>query len=83
MADRLAGVAADEVQRAMMGTAQLVVLELLVGFEREVAIGIEHELEALPKLFFPEKEGVDRRFYVSHVDISGSDCYKIEATKVI
>ena len=32
MAHRLAGMAADEIERAVMGAAQLVALELLVRF---------------------------------------------------
>ena len=47
MADRLAGMAADEIERTVMGAAELIALELLVRFEREVAIGIEHQLDAL------------------------------------
>ncbi len=61
MADGLAGMATDEIERAMMGPAELVVPELLVGFEGEVAIGIEHQLDALAQLFVAQEQGVGGR----------------------
>jgi hypothetical protein len=56
--DRLPGMAADEVQRAMMGSAELVAPQLLVGFEGEVAIGIEHQFDALSQLFVAQEKGI-------------------------
>ena len=66
MAHGLAGMAADEVERAVMGAAQLIALELLVGFEREVAIGVEHELYALAQFLVAQKQRISRRSGFHH-----------------
>ncbi len=58
MADRLAGMPADEIQRAVMGAAKLVAAELLVRLESEVAVRIEHQLDALSQLFLTQKQGI-------------------------
>jgi hypothetical protein len=56
--DGLTGMAPDEIEGAMMGAAELVMPELLVGFEGKVAIGIEHQLDALAQLFVAQEKGV-------------------------
>ena len=66
MAHRLAGMAADEIERAVMGAAQLIALELLVGFEREVAIGVEHELYALAQFLVAQKQRISGRSGFHH-----------------
>lgn len=70
MADRVAGVAPDKIERTVMGAAELIALELLVGFEREVAIGIEHQLDALPQLFVAQEERIGGRsgFHVAFIE---------------
>ena len=67
MADGLAGMAADEIERAVMGPAELVALELLVGFEREVAIGVEHQLYALAQFLVAQKQRISGSFRFHHV----------------
>jgi hypothetical protein len=66
MADRLAGMTADEIERAVVAPAELVALELLVRFEGEVAIGIEHQLDAMAQLFLAEEQRVRGRFRLDH-----------------
>ena len=68
MADRLAGMAADEIERAMMRAPELVVLELLVRFEGEVAIGIEHELDALAQFLVAQEQRVSGRSRFHHLE---------------
>ena len=58
MADGLAGVAADEIERAVMRPAELVALEVLVRFEREIAIGIEHQLNALTQFLLAQEQRI-------------------------
>jgi hypothetical protein len=67
MADRVAGMAADEIERAVMGPAELLALELLVRFEREVAVGVEHQLYALAQLLVAQEQRVSRSFRFHHV----------------
>ena len=67
MADGLAGMAADEIERAVMGPAELIALELLVGFEREVAVGVEHQLYALAQLLVAQEQRVSGSFQFHHV----------------
>ena len=67
MADRLAGMAADEIERAVMRAAELIALELLVGFEREVAVGVEHQLYALAQFLVAQKQRISGRFGFHHV----------------
>src|SRR5258708_1510618 len=66
--------AADEVERAVMRASELIALELLVGFEREVAIGIEHELDALAQFFIAQKQRIGGGLGFSHgtMTIEGS-----------
>ena len=66
MAHRLAGMAADEIERAVMGAAQLIALELLVRFEREVAIGVEHELYALAQFLVAQEQRISGRSGFHH-----------------
>jgi hypothetical protein len=41
-----------------MRPPELIALELLVGLEGEVAISIEHELDALAQFFVAQEQGV-------------------------
>ena len=66
MAHGLAGMAADEIERAVMGPAELVALELLVRFEREVAIGIEHQLYALAQFLVAQEQRISGRSGFHH-----------------
>src|SRR5262249_60363785 len=66
MTHRLPGMAADEIERTMMRPAELVALELLVRFEGEVAVGIEHQLDALAQFLLAEKKRISGRFGIHH-----------------
>jgi len=77
MAHGLAGMTADEVARAMMGAAELVLLELLVGFEREIAVGIEHQLYALAQLLVAQEQRVSGRSGIHHAINKGSVCAEL------
>jgi hypothetical protein len=50
--------AADEIERAMMRASEVIALELLVGLEGEVTIGIKHELDALAQFFVAQEQGI-------------------------
>ena len=67
MAHGLPRMAADEVERTVMRAAQLVMLELLVRFESEVAIGIEHQLDALTQFFLAQEKRIGRGPGFNHV----------------
>ena len=58
MADGLAGVAADEIERAVMRAPELIALEVLVRLEREVAVGVEHQLDALAQFFLAQEQRI-------------------------
>ena len=66
------GVAAHEVDDPVVGAAETVLVEDLVGVRGEVAIGVEEELDALAQLLLPQEERIGTGFYVNHVDIYGS-----------
>src|SRR5258708_36948497 len=66
--------AADEIERAVMGPAELVGLELLVGFEREVAVGIEHQLYALAQFLIAQEQRVSGRSGFHHAINKWSVC---------
>jgi len=66
VAHGLAGMAADEIERAVMGAAQLITLELLVRFEREVAVSVEHELYALAQFLVAQKQRISGRSGFHH-----------------
>jgi hypothetical protein len=53
--DGLPGMPADEIEGAMVRAPELVILESLVDLEGEVAIGIEHQLDALSQLFVAQE----------------------------
>ena len=71
LADRHAGIAADEVDNAVMGAAEFVAGQNAIRLSGEVAIGEEQQLDALAQLVLTQKKRVHCRFYVSHVDIFG------------
>ena len=66
MADGLAGMAADEVERAVMRPAELVALELLVRFEREIPVGVEHQLDALAQFLLAQEQRIGGRSGFDH-----------------
>src|SRR5262249_2506675 len=67
MSHGVPGMAADEIERAVMRPAELIVLELLVGLEREVAVGVEHQLYALAQFLFAQEQRVSGRSRIHHV----------------
>ena len=74
MAHGLSRMAAYEVKRAMMGAPEMMAFELLVRLEREIAIGVEQKLDALPQLLVAQKQRVGRRFGFHHVFYEHSVC---------
>mgnify|MGYP003332168400 CR=1 FL=1 len=58
MADRLPRMAGYEIERTMVCPAELVSLELLIGFEGEIAVGIEHQLDGVAQFFLAQEQGI-------------------------